>query len=311
MKILITGCYGLIGSSLSNLLKKHYQIIGIDNFSSGNKNAKKITGINFFNGNVNDRNLLKKVFSLNIDIVIHAAANPGFNGSSIIDQAKEINTNIVSTVKILNLCAQYKIKQFIFLSSSCVYGNGKNKRNFKENSKITLDTPYAISKYSSEQYIKFYAKNFDIKFTIFRVFNTYGPGEFKKRFNNVIFNFSYNCLNQKKILLYTFKNKKNYRSFCYVDDISKGIMMSINNEKASNQIFNIGSNSPLEISYLAKKIITLSKSKSKIFQISQRRWDEVYFRAANIDKIEKYLNWKPRTSLNEGLSKTIKWLKKF
>ncbi len=308
MKILITGCYGLIGSNLCKKLLPKNKIIGIDNFSSGNKNTKKINKIHFFSGSITNEKVLKESFKLKPDIVIHTAANSGFNGSSINNQEKELDTNVKSTIKLLKFSKKNNVKQFIFLSSSCVYGNGSLKKGFDEKSKIELDTPYAISKFSAEEYVKFYSKLFSLDYSILRIFNTYGPGEFKKKYNNVIFNFLYRSAYKKNIILYVGK-RKNYRSFCFVEDIVDGIIKCINNKKAFNNIFNLGSSKQISIEELAKKFIKKTDD-SNIINVNQRPWDKIHNRAAENSKAKKILNWKEKISLEEGIKITSAWMKK-
>lgn len=306
MKILVTGCYGLIGKNLCKQLVKNFKVIGIDNFSSGNRKVDHIKQIKFYKGSILNDKILTKSFEQKPDIIIHTAANSGFNGSSINNQEKELSINVKGTIKLLKFSRKFSVKQFIFLSSSCVYGNG-SKKGLSENSKINLDTPYAISKFTGEEYIKFYSDLFSIKYTILRIFNTYGPGEYKKKYNNVIFNFIHNSQNKNDILIHAGK-KENYRSFCFVSDIVNGIHKCINNSKAFNQIFNLGSSKQLSINFLAKKIIEINRT-TKILKINQRKWDKIYNRSADVTKAKKILNWKEKISLTEGLAKTSKWIK--
>ena len=304
VKILITGGAGAIGSNLvKKLVSKSYSVIVLDNLTSGyKKNLPK--NIIFIKGNICNNSILKKAFNYNPDIVIHMAAFFA-NQNSVDYPDKDLNTNGLGTLKLLEMSKFKKISKFIYFSSSCVYGN--QNLMIEKNNTYYPDTPYAITKLLGEYYCKFYSKTYDMNISIARIFNCYGPGELPGKYRNVIPNFIERALNNKDIIITGSGNE--IRDFTYVDDIINGILLLLKNKKIKqDEIFNFGSSKKTRILDLAKKIIKLTNSKSKIIFSKKRDWDKVIQRQANIKKAKKVINYNPKTKLDVGLKKTIAWL---
>ena len=306
-RVLVTGGAGFIGSNLCNFLSaKGYYVICLDNLSGGYLNNLRFSkNLKFIKGSCNNLKVLKEVFNLKPEVVFHLAARKGFNITSVINPLNDLKTNTVSTINLLNMSNDNNIKKFIYASSSCVYGNILNKVN--ENSSINLDTPYAISKFTSEEYCKFFQKYHSLNTTIFRIFNTYGPGERVKKVSNVICRFLENSYNDLPLKIKG--DESSTRSYLYVDDLIRAFYMTIKTNKFNNEIFNIGSEETTSIAVLAKLIKEISDSKSKITKTPYRDWDVVIHRSTNINKIKKISNWKPRVDLKLGLRKYNNWFK--
>lgn len=305
--ILITGGTGFIGQNLVKFFQNKYKIFIIDNYSSSGVNRnflfdrKKVKIIKKDISKFND--LTKVLNKLQIDYVIHAAAHFA-NENSILNPEKDLNTNILGTLNLLRHFKKKNIKKFIYLSSSCVYGEIPVA---KEN--LLLDpyeTPYAISKYAAEKYIKFFKNYYNIDTTIVRVFNTYGPGEISHKFRNVIPRFIENSLKGKKLIITGSGNE--IRDFTYVDDLAKILSLIINKRNVPD-IINSCTGKKTKIKLLAKKIIYLTKSKSKIKLKPQRNWDKINNRLGSTLRIKKVLNMKNFTNLDQGLTQTINWYK--
>lgn len=305
-KILITGGAGFIGSNLCNYFSNNgHTVICIDNLSGGYKeNLNYNKNIIFIKGSCADSKTLDKAFKLKPNIVFHLAARKGFNYSSVINPIEDLKVNTITTIKILEYSVKYKINKFIYTSSSCVYGNISKRSN--ENSKIILDTPYAISKYTSEEYCKFFQRYYNLDVTIFRLFNTYGPGERVKKYSNVICRFYQNSINNEDINI---TGKNSTRSYMYIDDLIRAFKISVYKNSFINTTLNLGNDSETSINELAKLIIINSKSKSKIIEHDFRKWDNVINRSTSIKKIYQISGWKPRTNIQAGLKKYYKWFK--
>ena len=303
--ILITGGAGSIGSNLVHKLhRKKYKIFVVDNLSSGFKN-KLPRNIKFIKGSIYNSSILNKIFRYKYDTVIHLAAFFA-NQNSVDHPEKDLKTNGIGTLKLLEKSKKNNVKKFIYISSSCVYGNQKTM--IESNYKYKPDTPYAITKLLGEYYCNFYSKKFKMDISIARIFNCYGPGEMPGKYRNVIPNFIKCAINNQDIVITGDGNE--VRDFTYVDDIINGIYLLLNNQKnKSDNTFNFGSGRQTNIFSLAKKIIKFTNSKSKIKFVKKRDWDLVKKRLANIDKAKDILNYQPKTNIDEGLKKTIKWLK--
>ena len=305
--ILITGGTGFIGQNLVKFFQNKYKIIIIDNYSSSGVNKNYLfdrKNVKIFNKDISKFDELSKVLNkLDINYVIHAAAHFA-NENSILNPEKDLNTNILGTLNLLQHFKKKKIKKFIYLSSSCVYGEMKfAKENFLLD---PYETPYAISKYAAEKYIKFFKNYYKLNTTIVRVFNTYGPGEISHKFRNVIPRFIENSLKGKKLTITGSGNE--IRDFTYVEDLAKILSLIINKKKVPN-IINSCTGKKTKIILLAKKIINLTKSKSKIELKSQRNWDKINNRLGSTLRIRKVLNMKKFTNLDQGLIQTINWYK--
>jgi len=305
--ILITGGAGFIGQNLVKYFQKKYKIIVIDNLSSKgvSKNylfdKKKIIFLKKDISNIS--NFYKSLKNIKIDYVIHAAANFA-NENSIINPNKDLKTNILGTLNLLEFGRKNNVKKFIYLSSSCVYGeNLVAKENLIVN---PSETPYAISKYSAELYVDFYKNFYNLNTSIVRVFNTYGPGEINHKFRNVIPKFIDNALNNKDLTITGTGNET--RDFTFVDDLMKIIELIINSKKMP-EIINSCTGKKTTIKSLAKLIINLTRSKSKINYSSLRNWDKVRNRLGSNLKLKKISGLKNFISLKNGLKKTIEWYK--
>jgi len=291
LRIGITGGSGFIGTNVANALKAKYEVVIFD------RHKPKIEDIEFIKGDIIDDSI-KKAFE-DCDVVIHLAAAVGVKITEE-DPILTLNTNILGTKNVLEACKSNNVKKIILASSSEVYGEPL-KTPIEESDPAIPITGYGVSKIAAEEYVKAYAVNFGLKYTILRFFNVYGPGQSK---DFVIPEFVNNASKNNPILIHG--SGSQIRSFCHISDISKGVSLSI--EKGDNEIINIGNaNEPITISELAKKIIGITNSKSSIQFVpftdsNRRRQKEIINRIPSIKKAERILSYKPEISLNDGIS---------
>ena len=291
MRIGITGGSGFIGTHIANVLKSKYEVAIFDRLKP------KIEDIEFIKGNIIDDSI-QKAFE-DCDVVIHLAAAVGVKITEE-DPILTLNTNILGTKNVLEACKSNNVKKIILASSSEVYGEPL-KIPIEESDPAIPITSYGISKIAAEEYVKAYAVSFGLKYTILRFFNVYGPGQSK---DFVIPEFVSNASKNNPILIHG--SGSQIRSFCHISDISNGVSLSI--EKGDNEIINIGNaNEPITISELAKKIIGITNSKSSIQFVpftdsNRRRQKEIINRIPSIKKAESMLSYKPKISLNDGIS---------
>ena len=307
MKVsLVTGCAGFIGSHMIDyLLKRKHKVYGIDNLTSGkiiniNANLKNSKFV-FINSDLkNFKTISKKIKK--IDYVFHFAGN-GELIPSIENPYKYFKNNALNTVLLLEILRNnYKIKKFLYAASSTCYGLSKRKTSEKQ--KINIQHPYAFSKYVGEQAVLHWGKVYKMPVISIRIFNAYGP---RSRTTNVygavIGVFIKQLISKKPLTIVGDGNQK--RDFLYISDLCEAFYKaSISNYK--NEIFNLGSGNPKKINYLAKLIYN-----KKVFL--PWRPGEPKKTDANIDKISKKLNWRPKISLKEGIKiilKNIDWWKK-
>jgi UDP-glucose 4-epimerase len=307
-KILVTGGAGFIGSYLVHgLIKNNYEVMVVDFL-------KTIGGIPYIHpkclfekGDILMAETLSKIKKWKPEIIYHLAAQSG--GESAYDNPKfDYLVNGYGTYLLSKLAKEIKVKHFIYSSSVAVYGsNIRNK--ITEKSNIKPDSIYGISKYVGEMFIKQVLYSTNIKTTIFRIFNTYGPGEnlnfYKKGMVSIY------CS-------YVFRNKpitvkgslKRFRNYQYIEDVVNILLKTIKNTKlAKNEIFNLSSGVCTTVTSLIKLILKI-KNRPNYKIIVKRKGtpgDSFGFHASNNYLKKKFNNYK-FFSLEEGLIKYFKWI---
>tara|TARA_E500000178_G_scaffold183468_1_gene181901 strand:- start:12059 stop:13051 length:993 start_codon:yes stop_codon:yes gene_type:complete len=320
MKILITGSAGFIGFHLSNfLLKQNLRVIGVDNFDDyydkrikvdRNKILLKYKNYKFFKIDITDKKSLAKIFSKNkFEVVINLAAQAGVR-YSLKNPEKYIKSNIIGFHNIIENCKNNKIKNFLFASTSSIYGKSSK---FPLQEKFNTDLPlqlYAATKKSNEVIGHAYYSLYRFNVIGFRFFTVYGPWG---RPDMALFKFTNNTLLKKKINVF---NKGNhYRDFTYIDDIVEGIYKVIIKLKKSKkvpiyQILNIGNNKTISLRNFIRLIEINLGQKAKIKYQSFQKGD-VLKTHASIKKIKKYYGFTPKTKVEIGVKKFIDWFIKY
>ena len=312
-KILITGVAGFIGSFLAQrMLDEGYYVVGIDNFFRGKReNIKcfeKHPKFEFYKISILDKRIPKKIFH-DVEVVFHYAA---INGTKFFYEIplKILNINLLGTLNILKYSINSQtIDKFIFASSSEVYGD-PIKLPISEDHPILISSvnnprnSYAISKAMGEFYVKWMCEESDIKYLIFRIFNTYGPRMDTSEYGQVIPEFIRKALLSEKFTIIGPGTQT--RSFCYIDDNIEFTVRAF--KDINNTILNLGSNEEIQIIELAKLIHELIGREFKYTLLPPRLGDPKR-RVPDISKIISLTNYKPKISLREGLIRTISWYK--
>ncbi len=314
LTILITGSAGFIGFHTSKLLlEQGLTIIGLDNLNNyydpklkkhRNKILKKYPNYKFYKGNLEDLNFIKKIFKENsINKICHLAAQAGVR-YSLTHPHSYIQSNIVGFTNLIDEAKNNNIKDFIYASSSSVYGNNK-KTPF--DIKNNVDKPislYAATKKSNELIAYTYHHLYKMNCTGLRFFTVYGP---YGRPDMALFLFTNAIINNKPIKIFNYG--KMQRDFTYIDDIVYGIISSLKHSY-SYEIFNLGNNNPIKLNYFIKIIEKELKIKSqkKLLPIQPGDVEKTY---ANINYSQKKLNYKPKTSIEKGIKKFIEWYKEY
>jgi UDP-glucose 4-epimerase len=227
-----------------------------------------------------------------------------------------ITTDFLATEKILRLAKKEKVKKVFFASSSEVYGTNTKMPLKEDSNRILGETTnprwsYAASKALAEQLCFSYRDKFNLPLVVGRFFNIYGPGSYNKVYMHVIVKFIIQALKGEKTIVYGSGNQT--RSFTYIDDAIEAIYKL--STKSAQGVFNIGSPEPIKVIDLARKIIFLTKSKSKIVRVDPKlkfgkNFEDVVHRLPDIGKVQKEIGFRPKVSLDEGLEKTINWIKR-
>ncbi len=310
MKVLICGSSGFIGSNLLNYLsklnKKKFSLIATYHKTKPIFNLKK--KIKFIKIDLKNKiacqNLMKGV-----DVVIQCAARTSGSKDILQNPYIHITDNIVMNAHLLESAHLNKIKHFIFLSCSTMYKSSNTlskEENFLDKNIEPKYFGVANMKLYCEKLCKFYSNIGNTKFTIVRHSNIYGPNDkFDKNKSHVLgatISKIYNA--QKEITVWGKGNEK--RDFLYIDDLSRFILLAIKKQKNKFQIYNCGSSNPISIKNLVKKIIKISKKKLLIKYDTKQPNININI-GLNCNYAKKKLNWFPKISIEEGLSKTYLW----
>ena len=315
MNILVTGSIGFIGYHLVNELSKtNNKIYGCDNLSSKSQFTqkkrlsilKKNKKFSFKRMDLKNFNLFNNYYkSKKIDFVIHLAAQPGVR----ISQEKPILTidqNIKTFINLLEFCKKNKVRNFFYASSSSVYGN-KSKFIEKQISK-DVSSVYAATKVCNEVFANVYNYLYGINTLGLRFFTVYGE---YGREDMAYYKFLNQIKKNKKITI--FGNKKSVRSFTYIDDVVKSILLLVKkfkNKKYYNDFINIGN---IKKNTLNELIQIIKENYSSDFKelILNRNKADVYKTHSSIFKLQKNIKYYPNTSLEIGMKKFINWFKSF
>ena len=306
--ILVTGGNGAVGANLVNkLLTFGSKVTVLDDFSqSTSSNLKPTKNLIIINGDINDAKLIKKIFTKKFDYVFHLAARFA-NELSTLDPIEDLHVNIQGTLQLLIESAKQNPKRFLYTSSSSLFGV-QEKLPLDENSLPNPSTPYAVSKLTGEYYCKVFQKMYNLKYSIVRLSNSYGPIDPPGKFRNVIPNFIESAIKNKNIIITGTGNET--RDFTYIDDTVNGILLAATNKNGINQIFNLGTGKETKIRTIAKLIIKHTGSKSKIVYKKRRVFDPISRRRMNINKASKLLKYNPKIDIDTGIQKTCHWFLK-
>lgn len=309
MRVLLTGCAGFIGFHLSKfLLDRGDEVVGVDNLNNfvyDNKIKSDRLDIleNYDNFDFYYHEVNKIPNDLyGCDIVCHLAAHAGVR-NSISSPEEYVNCNVLQFTNLLDKCKN-KVKNFVFASSSSVYGGGKV---FPSSELMDITKPislYAATKAMDELLTYNYHHMFNIPITGLRFFTVYGPWG---RPDMALMIFIKNIMEEKPIQL--FNNGEMYRDFTYIDDIVRGIVKCLENP-CKYEIFNIGRGKSEKL-YDFVKIIEECCGKKAIIEFKPMQPGDVVNSWASTDKIFNFYNYRPNIDISVGIPKTVEWYKNY
>jgi UDP-glucuronate 4-epimerase len=308
--VLVTGCAGFIGSTLSAaLLGAGYQVVGLDNFDpyyareikERNLAAfKDHPSFTFFEADILDEAALSRIFdSFSFDHIVHLAAKAGVRPS--LEQAELYHqVNVGGTIQVLEQAARKGVKHFILASSSSVYGNDFGERAVETLTDLKPISPYAESKLKAEQVALEYHEKYGMDINALRFFTAYGPGQ---RPDMAFMKFAKAIVEGKPIQLYG--GEKMGRDFTYVNDIIAGITAAIHYQDGYC-IFNLGSGRETKVHEVISLIGQGLGQVQLVEVIGQQPCDPV-FTCADISKAKEVLQYAPATTIEKGIELFIQW----
>ena len=332
MKILVTGSAGFIGYALClKLLNIGHEIIGIDNHNDYYdpkikderlKRIIKYSNYKHYKEDLSDQKKLEEIFKNHKpQKVVNLAAQAGVR-YSMENPLAYINSNIVGFAHILENCRNHNVEHLVYASSSSVYG-ANTKMPFSEHDSINHPlSVYAASKKSNELMAHAYSHLYQLPTTGLRFFTVYGPWG---RPDMALFKFTKNILDEKPINVFNYG--KHTRDFTYIDDIAEGVIKTLDSPATSNnnwnsdqpdpasskapwRVYNIGNNKPIQLmDYISALEKTLEK-KAKINFLPLQPGDvpDTY---SNVDNLKKKFNYKPSTTVIEGINNFVRWYKDY
>lgn len=310
--ILVTGCAGFIGSNLCEyLLNKNYAVIGVDNLNDyyspkikkyNIKDILKHPNFVFYELDLLNFPKTEELFAKNkIDAIVHLAAYAGVT-YSFEEPLTYVRNNVEVTTNLLNLCNKYKVNNFIFASTSSIYGNAEAPFNEKMSTDNPL-APYPATKKACEVMCSVYANSYDINTTVFRFFN---PLDIRIRSDLALTKLIRSAMFGEEFPQYQDLNETG-RDYCYLQNMLEVIEYVIENP-FKYEIFNLGNSSPITLGKLVESVEKTVGKKVNLVRMPERK-GEMTLTYADVTKAEKMLNYKSKTPIDYIVEKYYNWFK--
>jgi len=315
--VIVTGCAGFIGSHLTErLISEGQPVFGIDNFDRFYERSKKDDNLKKLQKIARDKGVsfefleadcatLRNFRGKKIRTIYHFAGRGGVRPS--IEQPEDyLRVNLAATLRLLEICREQKIKNFVFVSSSSVYGNDTEVPFSIDARSDRPVSPYAASKRAAELYCSNYAHLYGMKIAMLRLFTVYGP---RQRPDLAIYKFANLMLDEKPLPIYG--DGSTSRDYTFVSDIVDGTLRAGKFvEKAPDgtvEAFNLGNSSPIELKELVALLEKILGKKAIIERLPPQPGD-VERTFADITKSKKLLGYEPKVPLEEGLRRFADWI---
>jgi UDP-glucuronate decarboxylase len=306
-KVLVTGGAGFLGSHLcESLLNNNYDVLCIDNYSTGAKdNIVELLNNPFFDAT---RHEITMPFYTEVDQIYNLAC-PASPIHYQKDPSQTTKTCVHGAINMLGLAKRTNAR-ILQASTSEVYGDPdvhpQTEDYWGRVNPIGIRSCYDEGKRCAETLFFDYHRQYNLEIKVARIFNTYGP-KMNPFDGRVVSNFIVQALTGEDITIYG--KGEQTRSFCYVDDLIEGITKLMNSSSDINGPINLGNNSEFTMIELAEKVLNLTNSKSKLI-FKPLPLDDPRQRQPDLTKAKKELDWEPSVSLDDGLKETINYFKK-
>lgn len=300
MNFLITGVAGFLGSALANRLARDgHHVRGLDDLSRGDP-AVLDSSVHFTRGDVNDRPKLWTLLQ-DIDCVYHLAARVSVPESVL--YPREYNAvNVGGTVSLMEAMRDVGVRRVVFISSGAIYGR-QSVQPVAESAEPHPDSPYAVSKLSSEFYVRTIGRLWGIETVCLRVFNAYGPGQhLPPSHPPVIPNFLWQAVHNGSIVIHG--DGLQTRDYVFVDDVVRAMVAAATAPQVDGLVINVGSGSEVSVRDLAQQITALTDSHAEVIY-NPRSSAGVDRMCADLTLARRKLGFEPLVSLEEGLRLTI------
>jgi UDP-glucose 4-epimerase len=304
MKILVTGGAGFIASQISDaFINEGHEVFIIDNLSTGfekNINPKA----NFIKADICDKNLSQLFEREKFDVVNHHAAQMNVR-RSVADPAFDANTNIIGTINLLQNCENTGVNKFMFASTGgAVYGE-QDYFPADEKHPTSPLSPYGISKLAVEKYLYFYNAQYKLNYSILRYANIYGPRQNPFGEAGVIAIFTTKLLNGEQPIING--SGKQTRDYVFVGDVVKANLLALKDN--NTDIYHVGTGLETNVNEIFNKLNSII-GKGQREKHGPAAPGEQMRSVITSDKLFNKFNWRPDTSLQTGLEKTVQFFSK-
>ena len=302
-KILVTGGAGNIGGSLARRLVQNpeNEVVVVDNLLTGQRGKLPDTSHRnwaFIKADVNDSTEMTSIMcSGSFDYVFHYAAVVGVKRT--LENPKLVLNDIRGLENVLNLSKNTGVRRVFYASSSEVYGEPFETPQREDSTPLNSRLPYAIVKNVGEAFLKSYTQEYGLNHTVFRFFNTYGP---LQSTDFVVSRFIEFAKRGDDLTIYG--DGSQTRTFCYVDDNLDFTEQVLYNGLAVNETINVGNDHEISVLDLAKKVIEITGSSSRIVHLPPLKEGDMSRRCPDVSRMLRILQ-RPLTSLDEGIRLTI------
>lgn len=319
MKILVTGGSGFIGSYLcKNLLEQGHEVVSLDDFSTGKpENIAELESANGFKsieGSILDKELVKDLIT-KVDVCFHFAAAVGVQ-KILDDPIGSLKTNLHGSENVIQACAESKV-ELVLASTSEIYGKNPSQP-LTEDSDRVIGSPllsrwtYSEAKAIDEALAYAYHSKHGLKVKIVRLFNTVGPRQ-SPAYGMVIPRFFAAALADKNLDIHGDGAQR--RVFCHVDDAVRGVIDLWRHSEGDGEAFNVGGIEETSILDLAKKIIEITNSSSKVnfipyAELKSQGFEDMQRRVPSTEKLKKLTGWVPTMGLDKILSDYLSSVRK-
>lgn len=301
---LVTGAAGFIGAALAKrLVEKGNKVVVIDNLSTGFKENIPDGCISII-GHTHDIKTIEKLSPYHFDAIFHIAGQSG-GITSFDDPVYDLNSNVASTLLLLDFAKKTGCNTFVYASSMSVYGD-ENPCPVFESADKKPKTFYAVGKLASEGYLKMYSDIFGIKTTALRFNNVYGPGQNMANLRQgMVSIFLAQALTNKHVHVMGDKNR--FRDFVFIDDVVNACVMSaISKESSLFNVYNVATNTRTTVEELLKTMQSLLPFEFTVEYKGATPGDQfgIY---CDYSLINKNIGWSPKYNLEQGLKIMIDW----
>lgn len=302
-KVLITGAAGNVGSALARtLLARKYHVVCVDNLSTGSRKKLPAVGelFRFVKADANDYGEIASIFYANrFDFVFHFAAVVGVKRT--LENPLAVLRDIEGFKNVLSLSKNTGVRRMFFSSSSEVYGEPVTLPQHEETTPLNSRLPYAIVKNLGEAFFRSYQLEHDLPYTIFRLFNTYGPNQSE---DFVVPRFLNAALRGDPITIYGDGGQS--RTFCYVEDTVAAMVGCLEKDMFVNDVLNVGSDVERRIIDVARLILELTGSKSQVEHLPPLKEGDMTRRKPDIERMKEVLG-RPLVPLEQGIQTLIEF----